>query len=137
MEFVDGALARAMDTAAVPRIGAFLMPLSGTDSASPRVLRVECMPLDCGGTAVVVELDRMPERTWMKSLKRALQADDVLEDAHAKFDGRFVYVVGVEGSAHRMQHRVVQALVAADAPRAPAGSLRSRAGGTALSSPMP
>lgn len=137
MESVDGALARGMDTAAVPRIGASLMPLSGTDSASPRVLRVECMPLDCGGTAIVVELDRMPERTWMKSLKRALQADDLLEGAHAKFDGRFVYVVGVEGGAHRMQHRVVQALVATDAPRASGGSLQGRAGGAALSSPMP
>ena len=136
MEFVDGALARAMDTAAVPASELFSCRYP-EPILLPRVLRVECMPLDCGGTAVVVELDRMPERTWMKSLKRALQADDVLEDAHAKFDGRFVYVVGVEGGAHRMQHRVVQALVAADAPRAPAGSLRSRAGGTALSSPMP
>ena len=35
----------------------------------------------------------------MKSLKRALQEDDVLEGAQAKFDGRFVYVVGVEGRA--------------------------------------
>ncbi|PSD30833.1 hypothetical protein C7E12_06285 [Stenotrophomonas maltophilia] len=111
------------------------MPLSGTDSASPRVLRVECMPLDCGGTAIVVELDRMPERTWMKSLKRALQADDLLEGAHAKFDGRFVYVVGVEGGAHRMQHRVVQALVATDAPRASVQSAVEPARG--LSSPMP
>lgn len=61
------------------------------------VLRIECMPLDCGGAAIVVELDRTPERTWMKSLKRALQADDALEGAQAKFDGRFVYVVGVDG----------------------------------------
>jgi hypothetical protein len=27
------------------------------------------MSLDCGG-AIVVELDRTPERAWMKSLKR-------------------------------------------------------------------
>jgi hypothetical protein len=37
------------------------------------------MSLDCGGAAIVVELDRTPERAWMKSLKRALQEDDVLE----------------------------------------------------------
>ncbi len=86
------------------------MHRSHANPASPRVLRVECMPLDCGGAAIVVELDRIPERAWMKSLKRALQADDLFEGAQAKFDGRFVYVVGVEGSEHRAQHRVMQAL---------------------------
>ncbi|MCU1088435.1 hypothetical protein JAK45_12190 [Stenotrophomonas maltophilia] len=50
----------------------------------------------------------------MKSLKRALQADDALEGAQAKFDGRFVYVVGVDGGGHRAQHRVMQAVMAAD-----------------------
>ena len=57
------------------------MPLSGTDSVAPGVLRVECMPLDCGGAAIVVELDRAPERAWMKSLKRALLADDAMVPA--------------------------------------------------------
>ncbi len=81
LDFVDGVLARAVDTAAVPPIGDSVMPLSGTDSVAPGVLRVECMPLDCGGAAIVVELDRAPERAWMKSLKRALLADDAMEGA--------------------------------------------------------
>ncbi|MCM2523239.1 hypothetical protein [Stenotrophomonas sp. GD03958] len=114
MDFVDGFLACAVDTAADPCIGVSAMPLSGNEAASPGVLRIECMPLDCGGAAIVVELDRTPERTWMKSLKRALQADDALEGAQAKFDGRFVYVVGVDGGGHRAQHRVMQAVMAAD-----------------------
>ncbi|HDX0800462.1 hypothetical protein I5T81_00455 [Stenotrophomonas maltophilia] len=49
----------------------------------------------------------------MKSLKRALLADDAMEGAQAKFDGRFVYVVGVDGGGHRAQHRVMQAVMAA------------------------
>ncbi|WP_285311545.1 hypothetical protein [Stenotrophomonas maltophilia] len=96
-----------------PPIGDSVMPLSGTDSVAPGVLRVECMPLDCGGAAIVVELDRAPERAWMKSLKRALLADDAMEGAQAKFDGRFVYVVGVDGGGNRAQHRVMQAVMAA------------------------
>lgn len=90
------------------------MPLSETDSVAPGVLRVECMPLDCGGAAIVLELDRAPERAWMKSMKRALLADDAMEGAQAKFDGRFVYVVGVDGGGHRAQHRVLQAVMAAE-----------------------
>ncbi len=89
-----------------------------TDPASSRMLRVESMSLDCGGTAVVMELDRTPERAWMKSLKRALQADTALEGAQAKFDGRFVYIVGMEESGHRVQHRVVQALMAMEGGQA-------------------
>nr|WP_313508465.1 hypothetical protein [Stenotrophomonas geniculata] len=114
MDFVDGFLACTVDTAADPCIGASVMPLSGTESTCPCVLRVECMPLDCGGAAIVVELDRTPDRTWMKSLKRALLADDALDGAQAKFDGRFVYVVGVDGGAHRAEHRVMQAVMAAE-----------------------
>lgn len=137
--FVDGALAAAMDTAAVPRTGATAMPRSTTDSASPSALRVECMSLDCGGAAIVVELDSTPERAWMKSLKRALQDDDVLQGAQAKFDGRFVYVVGVEGGAHRAQHRVIQALKASAGTRtrAPAASPRRDAGTAVVSGAMP
>ncbi|WP_401740339.1 hypothetical protein [Stenotrophomonas geniculata] len=114
------------------------MPLSGTDAASrsPRVLRVECMPLDCGGAAIVVELDRTPERTWMKSLRRVLQADDALEGAKAKFDGRFVYVVGVEGGGHRAQHRVAQALMATEGAFASGAGLQRPSAGTALSGTM-
>ncbi|EML7987424.1 hypothetical protein D7Y24_02865 [Stenotrophomonas maltophilia] len=92
----------------------------GTDPASPRVLRVESMSLDCGGTAVVVELDRTPERLWMKSLKRAVQANTALEGAQAKFDGRFVYFVGIEESGNRVQHHVMQALISAEPGRDPA-----------------
>ena len=64
------------------------MPRSATDATPPAHCVRECMSLDCGGAAIVVELDRIPERAWMKSLKRALQEDDVLEGAQAKFDGR-------------------------------------------------
>ncbi|PSD20814.1 hypothetical protein C7E18_24590, partial [Stenotrophomonas maltophilia] len=39
------------------------------------MLRVECMPLDCGGTAIVVELDRMPERTWILLLHAVLRVE--------------------------------------------------------------
>lgn len=113
------------------------MPRSATDSTAPCALRVECMSLDCGGAAIVVELDRTPERAWMKSLKRALQEDDVLEGAQAKFDGRFVYVVGVEGGAHRAQHRVIQALKASAGARAPAASPRRDAGSAVVSGAMP
>jgi len=95
------------------------------------------MSLDCGGAAIVVELDRIPERAWMKSLKRALQEDDVLEGAQAKFDGRFVYVVGVEGGAHRAQHRVIQALKASTGGRAPAASPRRDGGSAVVSGAMP
>lgn len=100
------------------------MPGSNPRTCSPRVLRVECMSLDCGGAAIVVELEHAPGRAWMKSLKRALLADEALEGAQAKFDGRFVYVVGVEGGPHRAQHRVVQALVAAEDKGEQGGAVR-------------
>ncbi|MDH2021281.1 MULTISPECIES: hypothetical protein [Stenotrophomonas] len=89
------------------------MNASGPLSA-PQVLRVESMPLACGGTAVVVELDGVPSRAWMKSLKRALLLADGLDGAQAKFDGRFVYVVGVEVTQRRAEHRVMQVLSAAE-----------------------
>lgn len=136
LDFVDGVLARAVDTAAVPRIGDSVMPLSGTDSVAPGVLRVECMPLDCGGAAIVVELDRAPERAWMKSLKRALLADDAMEGAQAKFDGRFVYVVGVDGGGHRAQHRVMQAVMAAGGACASNARRERPAAGVGVSSAM-
>ncbi|HFK2920090.1 TPA: hypothetical protein ACGY72_001255 [Stenotrophomonas maltophilia] len=114
------------------------MPRSATDPTIPCALRVECMSLDCGGAAIVVELDRAPERAWMKSLKRTLQEDDVLEGAQAKFDGRFVYVVGVEGGAHRAQHRVIQALKAsAGACVAATGSHRNAGSAAVASGAMP
>ncbi|WP_042358713.1 hypothetical protein [Stenotrophomonas maltophilia] len=47
----------------------------------------------------------------MKSLKRALHSDEMLDGVQAKFDGRFVYVVGVEVGLHRAQHRVMQCLL--------------------------
>ncbi len=109
--FLDGILAGGMDTAAIFGTGASVMHRPGTDPASPRVLRVECMPLDRGGAAVVVELDRTPERAWMKSLKRAFHSDEMLDGVQVKFDGRFVYVVGVEVGLHRAQHRVMRCLL--------------------------
>ncbi|MBA0222999.1 hypothetical protein D7U74_15730 [Stenotrophomonas maltophilia] len=50
----------------------------------------------------------------MKSLKRALLLADGLDGAQAKFDGRFVYVVGVEAAQRRAEHRVMQVLSAAE-----------------------
>lgn len=81
----------------------------------PRVLRVESMPLDCGSTAIVVELDQVPSRAWTKSLKRAMQADEGLDSTQPRFDGRFVYVVDLDGAQHRAEHRVLQALSSASA----------------------
>ena len=38
----------------------------------------------------------------------------------AKFDGRFVYFVGMEESGNRVQHHVMQALISAEPGRDPA-----------------
>ena len=88
----------------------------------PRVLRVESMPLDCGSTAIVVELDQVPSRAWTKSLKRAMQADEGLDSTQPRFDGRFVYVVDLDGAQHRAEHRVLQALSSASTGLAGGGS---------------
>ncbi|KAF1015520.1 MAG: hypothetical protein GAK31_00994 [Stenotrophomonas maltophilia] len=91
-------------------------------SPSPRTLRIEVMPLDCGGAAVVVELDVAPERAWLKAFKRALSDAEGLELATAKFDGRFVYILGVEAGKGGTAHRVGHVLAAAGQRGRPAPS---------------
>ncbi|WP_295569023.1 hypothetical protein [uncultured Stenotrophomonas sp.] len=72
----------------------------------------------------------------MKSLKRALLADDAMEGARAKFDGRFVYVVGVDGGGHRAQHRVIQAVMAAGSACASNAGRQRPAAGVSVSSAL-
>lgn len=102
MEFVDGVLVCVMDIVVVFCIGVFFMLLFGIDFVFLCVLCLECMLLDCGGIVIVVELDCMFECMWMKLFKWVLQVDDFLEGVYVKFDGCFVYVVGVEGGVYCM-----------------------------------
>ncbi|MBM9912131.1 MULTISPECIES: hypothetical protein [Stenotrophomonas] len=77
-----------------------------------RILRVEVMPLDCGETAVVVELASAPGRAWEKALKRVLSETDGLESAQSRCDGRFVYIIGIEPGGRGTLHRVNQVMAA-------------------------
>ncbi|MBN5048826.1 hypothetical protein JY456_00515 [Stenotrophomonas maltophilia] len=79
---------------------------------TPRILRVEVMPLDCGETAVVVELASAPGRAWEKALKRVLSETDGLESAQSRCDGRFVYIIGIEPGGRGTLHRVNQVMAA-------------------------
>lgn len=79
---------------------------------TPRILRVEVMPLDCGETAVVVELVSAPGRAWEKALKRVLSETEGLESAQSRCDGRFVYLIGLEPAGRGMVHCVNQLLAA-------------------------
>lgn len=79
---------------------------------TPRILRVEVMPLDCGETAVVVELASAPGRAWEKALKRVLSETEGLESAQSRCDGRFVYLIGIEPAGRGMVHCVNQLLAA-------------------------
>ncbi|CAM4121668.1 hypothetical protein CR156_09010 [Stenotrophomonas lactitubi] len=79
---------------------------------TPRILRVEVMPLDCGETAVVVELASAPGRAWEKTLKRVLAEAEGLESAQSRCDGRFVYIIGIEPGGRGTLHRVNQVLAA-------------------------
>lgn len=81
--------------------------------SSPKVLRIEAMPLDFGEAAVVIELDAEPPKRWFKALKREMTYSEGLETASAKFDGCFVYLVGLEpalGSAVRRASRLLAAV---------------------------
>jgi len=76
----------------------------------PKVLRIEAMPLDFGEAAVVIELDAEPPKRWFKALKREMAYSEGLETASAKFDGCFVYLVGLDpalGSAVRCASRLL------------------------------
>lgn len=79
---------------------------------APRILRVEVMPLDCGETAVVVELASPPGRAWEKALKRVICETEGLESAQSRCDGRFVYIIGIEPGGPGTIHRVNQVLAA-------------------------
>lgn len=81
--------------------------------SSPKVLRIEAMPLDFGEAAVVIELDAEPPKRWFKALKREMAYSEGLETASAKFDGCFVYIVGLGpalGSAVRCASRLLAAV---------------------------
>ncbi|WP_256774456.1 MULTISPECIES: hypothetical protein [unclassified Stenotrophomonas] len=81
--------------------------------SSPKVLRIEAMPLDFGEAAIVIELDAEPPKRWFKALKREMTYSEGLETASAKFDGCFVYLVGLEpalGSAVRCASRLLAAV---------------------------
>jgi len=81
--------------------------------SSPKVVRIEAMPLDFGEAAVVIELDAEPPRRWFKALKREMAYSEGLETASAKFDGCFVYLVGLDpalGSAVRCASRLLVAV---------------------------
>lgn len=86
---------------------------------TPRILRVEVMQLDCGETAVVVELASAPGRAWEKTLKRVLVEAEGLESAQSRCDGRFVYIIGIEPGGRGTLHRVNQVLAAAHERVAP------------------
>lgn len=83
---------------------------ASTKSAFPHVLRIETMSLDLGELAVVVELDQVPSTAWTKALGKALGNEEGLEEATARFDGRFVYVVGLEPGLRGAVQRVSRAL---------------------------
>ncbi|MEN4950664.1 MAG: hypothetical protein ABS932_04920 [Stenotrophomonas sp.] len=80
--------------------------------STPKVLRLEVMPLDFGEAAVVVELKSEPPKRWLKALKREMSDTEGLESASAKFDGCFVYVLGLEPSIGDAARRVSRLLAA-------------------------
>ncbi len=88
------------------------MGSSSKISSIPKVLRLEVMPLDFGEAAVVVELESEPPKRWLKALKREMSDTEGLESASAKFDGCFVYVVGLEPSLGGAARRVSRLLAA-------------------------
>lgn len=79
----------------------------------PHVVRVDLMPLDCGGGAAVIELEQAPARGWYKAFKRVLGDTEGLEAVQARCDGRFVYIIGLEPGHRGIQHRIMQALAEA------------------------
>ncbi|MGV6490695.1 hypothetical protein ACTUVK_002494 [Stenotrophomonas rhizophila] len=109
------------------------MGSSSKISSIPKVLRLEVMPLDFGEAAVVVELESEPPKRWLKALKREMCDTEGLESASAKFDGCFVYVVGLEPSLGGAARRVSRLLAAVqerlepgsgDSPRAERATTR-------------
>ncbi|MEN5202976.1 hypothetical protein ABE473_00710 [Stenotrophomonas sp. TWI700] len=89
--------------------------------STPKVLRLEVMPLDFGEAAVVVELESEPPKRWLKALKREMSDTEGLESASAKFDGCFVYVLGLEPSIGGAARRVSRLLAAVQERLQPGG----------------
>lgn len=101
------------------------MSASHTSFKAPQVLRIETMSLDLGEMAVVIELDAAPPRAWAHALDKALLQGEGLEDASARFDGRFVYIIGLEPELRGAVQRVSRVLAvvqgrAVQGPRVPA-----------------
>lgn len=88
------------------------MAIPSRISLIPKVLRLEVMPLNFGEAAVVVELESEPPKRWFKALKREMSETEGLESASAKFDGCFVYVLGLEPSLGGAARRVSRLLAA-------------------------
>jgi hypothetical protein len=88
------------------------MAIPSRISLVPKVLRLEVMPLNFGEAAVVVELESEPPKRWFKALKREMSVTERLESASAKFDGCFVYVLGLEPSLGGAARRVSRLLAA-------------------------
>ncbi|WP_159091992.1 hypothetical protein [Stenotrophomonas sp. ZAC14D2_NAIMI4_7] len=101
-----------MDTSAVATLQE-LPAMSARLHAAPKVVRLEALPLACGESAVVVELDSVPGRGWAKALKRVLADTEGLESTQLRCDGRFAYFIGVELDERGTAHRINQALAAA------------------------
>jgi len=87
--------------------------MSARVHAAPKVVRLESLPLDCGESVVVVELDSVPGRGWAKALKRVLAETEGLESTQLRCDGRFAYLIGVELDQRGTTQRINQALAAA------------------------
>lgn len=89
-----------------------VMSASRKPSSVPRVVRIETMSLDLDELAVVIELDQAPPRDWARALDRELGEGEGLEGATARFDGRFVYIVGLEPGLRSPVQRVNRVLLA-------------------------
>jgi len=105
-------LAHAVDTSAVATLQE-LPAMSARFHTVPKAVRLEALPLDCGESVVVVELDSMPGRGWAKALKRVLADTEGLESTQLRCDGRFAYLIGVDLDQRGTTHRINQALAAA------------------------
>lgn len=109
------------------------------NASTPKVVRLETLPLDCGESVVVVELASTPGRGWTKALKRVLADTEGLESIQLRCDGRFAYLIGVELGQRGTTHRINQALAAASERRLPglSAALPAAATSTATAASAP
>ena len=108
--------------------------------AAPKVVRLEALPLDCGESVVVIELDSVPGRGWAKALKRVLADTEGLESTQLRCDGCFAYFIGVELDERGTTHRINQALAAASertGPSTPTITPAAAMPAAALAAPQP